>query len=336
MNDGTYIWSILANDSAGNSNTTENFTITIDTTSPAITLDAPSNSTSFTEQGINFRFSANENVKNCSLILDNSVVANESTQKTSYNFTIAGISFGSHKWNASCYDLANNAGSSGVFDFIVIQAGGGGGASPSSPSGSGGGLPTSELTSENPQYTYTIEYVCSRTKEFISNHTINGIYNGYSSEDMAGHQLRITKEIGYSISERTLREYIDYSESYCKIQKGKESILPSISNPINNIQEFLSIGNMQDIVSDSKILNYTIGSYFPIPINIGSVKLPEDNAVGILNFLGILFKIKLSDPYSSNPNVILFPRAISSISIIGIAIYFINRRQRKPTALAVG
>lgn len=329
---GFYKWTVCANDTAGGRSCfAENYTITVDAITPAITLTFPPNGTVVSEEvkpGINFRFSANETVKNCTLFLGNSIVANDSTQKTSYNFSLI-VDFGTTTWNATCYDLANNRGSSGVFTLEVKQiTGGGGGPSPSSPSGSGG-VSTSELT-DNPQYIYTIEYICKVTKEFIEEHTVNNTYKGYTSEDLAHHQLRVTKDLGYSISERTLKEYIDYSESYCNVQKDKKKII-GISKKI----EFLSIGNLSYFDFDNDILNFTLQSYIPLfdeGVNIGSLKYYKDkNAKGIIDFFNIFFRIKISDPYSDNPNFLLFGPRIFPWTLIGLFVY-IRQKYKKRVA----
>lgn len=333
LDSGVYIYSIFANDTAGNENTTQNFTFLVnaDVTAPNVTLITPLNNTIITKVSISeitsFTFRVSE-TSDCALYYDNSLRRNTSvTAEGIYNVTVTGFGIGT--WLVNCTDSAGNRNQSQVFFLDVRQAQlTGGGAPPSTPSGSGGGLPTSQLESI-PQYTYTIEYICSRVKEFIENHTKEGIYNSYPSQDLTDLQIRITRELGYSISERTIREYIDYSESYCKIEKGKKKI----TSPIIPRIEFLSITNDENITWNDDILNFTLQSYIPLfgqGINIGSIQYyKENNAKGFVDFLNLLFKVKTSDNYGTNPNFILAgPRVISS-AVLGIGAYISIRRYRK-------
>ncbi|MGC8885523.1 MAG: hypothetical protein ACP5KK_03475, partial [Candidatus Nanoarchaeia archaeon] len=76
---------------------------------PEVILYGPANNTQFTTQNINFTFKAIDDLSstlNCSIYLDNALnQTNPSTQNnTLTNFSISGISYGSHNWYINCSD----------------------------------------------------------------------------------------------------------------------------------------------------------------------------------------------------------------------------------------
>lgn len=333
--DATYCLNVSVTDGIEIINSTTSFNITLDATAPNATLLSPINNSFVTlstiTEIIQFSFNVAEN-STCTLYFDNSRIANstDTNNNVIYNATVA--SFGIGEWFVNCSDTTGNKFQSPFF-FIDVRQGQqtGGGPAPSSPGGgTGGGISTP--SSSEVKYTYTLTYICNRTREFIQNHTIKGIYAGYSSEDLVKYKSRITNELGYSISDRTLKEYIDNSESYCGIKKVKSASNKDLNIDPINITQFLSVTEFNNIELDNNILNITLHSYIPLfsdGISIGSIKYYEDkNAKGLINLLNLFFRISPSDPYTDNPNFLLFGPRLLPLALIGISSYGFVRYKR--------
>ncbi len=126
ISEGTYVWAVWCNDSAGNGDwTNTNRTLTIDLTKPYnITLNLPVDTFNTTSQNLSFNFTAYDNMAstiNCSLYLDSVLqTTNSSTlNATLTDFNLTNIAEGSHQWNISCIDLAGNSNTSETRTFIV-------------------------------------------------------------------------------------------------------------------------------------------------------------------------------------------------------------------------
>ncbi len=154
--EGTYYWNCFVNDTLGNETWgTTNQTIILDTMAPEITLDSPANVSS-TTSSYNFTFNVSDShdLAGCSLIIDGSISASNSSAigKTNTNGIVkGGIAVGAHTWSINCTDMAGNINASASRTLTVSSSG-----TPTSPSGGGGGgYPTYTLTNETFRNGYT-------------------------------------------------------------------------------------------------------------------------------------------------------------------------------------
>jgi|GEM_PF-1890920 len=127
--EGRHLWNISCTDAANNTNTSATYVLTIDVSSPSITLNSPANSAWDSDGKLNFTFTATDAIKidNCSLwtnttgtwhlnMTNNSVVNN--TQSTFVFDNTLGN--GKYIWNVRCFDNISNAGfSSDNYTFTV-------------------------------------------------------------------------------------------------------------------------------------------------------------------------------------------------------------------------
>ncbi|MEK6880070.1 MAG: hypothetical protein AABY22_10700, partial [Nanoarchaeota archaeon] len=321
LSDGFYIYSISANDTAGNENTTQNFTFTVatDTTPPNISLISPQNTSAVTLSNINenidFKFFVNESSSVCNLFYDNVKIGNSTNSLGSATITSSVSNFGIGRWFVNCTDSFNNAGQSHFFMLDVIQGQTtGGGATASPATGSGGGL-------SQPAYNSSFgkDYVCSKVNVFINSHANNYTYN-----EIEILQSEILKDTGYEISKLALSDYIDNSESYCNISRQKHQSLniPAIQT------NFLSISDIKNY-SIKVGLNLTWNSYLPIKLYTSSFDYDSESpdSKSIINFLSIPFVIKPSDPYSDTPNFNFYPRIVplAGLTIAGFGGFWIRK-----------
>lgn len=317
LSDGIYLWTICANDTTGGKSCfAGNYTLTVDSTLPIITLESPANNTVITAgepPNVNFRISGNEDVKNCSLFLSGTLVGNESTQKKSHNFTVNSIAGGVYTWNASCYDLADNFGASSTIRLEIGIISGGSSVTPS-PSGSGIGVPS--LIDETGQKLeiidkgYTMTYICRKIKSFLSKNP------NYDLSSIVLLQEDIRFEINFIIPFTTLKGYVDNYEQFCENKRqentAENKTQPSIQ-PTND--RFLKFANF-DLMSHIK---------FPFQIDFGKLGSYGKGAVGLFDFMNIFMPLSVSDEISEKPNVVweggirIFP-AIGVIILVVIII----------------
>ena len=321
--EGVFIWTVCANDTAGGRNCfAQNYTLIVDNTSPTITLNNPPDSTVITDiekPNINFRFSSNELVKNCSLFIGG-LSANDSTQKDSYNFTIK-ADIGVSKWNATCYDRANNYGTSGTFRFEVNLISGGASSTPQSAGGGGIGLPLS-LKNESDieqEKVYSLTYICNKIKEFLNTTP------DYDLSDIVLLQENIRFEANIIIPFTTLKGYADKYEQFC-ILKKEQKVTGNVPNQSDLISKFFS--------EAAKNPFWDFSNYLKLPLNFNlgqNFKSKENNARGLYDFINIMFPLSVSDS-SENQNVVwegkirILPLIILSVVIL-VAI-FITRYYR--------
>lgn len=305
LSNGIYKWTVCANDSAGGRSCfAENYTLTVDSTLPTITLNSPFNNTVQTAgepPNVNFRISSNEIVKNCSLFLSESLVGNESTQKQSHNFTVNSIAGGVYKWNATCYDLANNLGASKIFNLeIKIISGGSGSVSEPAGGGGGIGIPTLIEEEEIIDKGYTMTYICGKVRKFLNENP------NYDLSNIVLLQEDIRFEINFVIPFTTLKGYVDNYEQFCGIKK-QENITqqPIATQPKSN--RFL------------KLPKFNFGTFFKLPFKadfgiIGS----NGEAFGLFDFINLFLPLSISDELSENPNIVWEGgvRIIPAIAII--------------------
>ncbi|MBU0957999.1 MAG: LamG domain-containing protein, partial [Nanoarchaeota archaeon] len=143
--DGNYTYYASAKDASGNENRTDVWEVqiySVDTTAPVINLSTPADDTSTTTTSHNFIFNVTDDneISNCSLIVDNSVSVYNSSAitKSELNTITQTLSAGTHTWNVNCTDASNNIGSSTIYDLIITTPSSST-SSTSSGGGSGGG-----------------------------------------------------------------------------------------------------------------------------------------------------------------------------------------------------
>ena len=110
LTDGLKTWNVSCVDNAGNYNISENRAVNI-TEYPAIQLNT-ANSSFFNTSSFNLSYtpSDNTNLSNCSLYVDDIFNQSNSSQINNgqqNNFSVSGISEGSHNWSVVCMDYAN-------------------------------------------------------------------------------------------------------------------------------------------------------------------------------------------------------------------------------------
>ncbi|MEK6946577.1 MAG: hypothetical protein AABX32_03130, partial [Nanoarchaeota archaeon] len=110
-----YYYNVTIRDRVNFVNSTETRVITLDNTTPAISLNSPVNNTLTINNTISFNFTVTEtNIKNCSLYANFSGTfqenfTNSSPANGTHNIiTPTAIADGLYAWNVKCYDLAEN------------------------------------------------------------------------------------------------------------------------------------------------------------------------------------------------------------------------------------
>jgi hypothetical protein len=109
--DGKYNWEINCSDRAGNSKLSASRTVNIDTKSPVVVLESPSDWSYTNKATITFRFNVSDNldtVMNCSLYIDDRLNQSISAENgTSKEIAVDRISEGIHSWEIRCKDEVN-------------------------------------------------------------------------------------------------------------------------------------------------------------------------------------------------------------------------------------
>ncbi len=125
-NESSYLWNCLTiNNHSFFSSASENYTLTYDTTFPNVTLVSPDDSETFTgEQEIDFGFNIiEENLDNCSLIIDNVSEETETSIDTSItNYFSKSLSAGNYSWKVNCIDLVGKEINSTERNFTIEEA----------------------------------------------------------------------------------------------------------------------------------------------------------------------------------------------------------------------
>ena len=319
--DGVYYYNATVYDIGNLSSSTDTRNLTIDSTSPTITLESPINNTVITageKPNVNFRISSNEVVKNCSLFLSGSLVGNESTQKQSHNFTVDSIDAGIHKWNATCYDIFNNFGASSAFKLEIGIISGGSGSIPEPAGGGGGGIspPINKIENESviTNKGYTMIYICKTVKKFL-----NGTPN-YDLNSIVLLQEDIRFEIDFVIPFTTLKNYVDDYEQFCGVKIETKEI------KAENKTQQSSASTVADQFSKFVKFNWMTYIKLPFQVDFGKLGTYGKNDVGLFDFANIFLPLSVSDEFSENPNVIwkggirIFPTSMIIVIIVVIVV----------------
>ena len=125
LTNGTYIWNVWCNNTLGNaaSNAT-NFTITIDTIQPSITLNNPIYNYNLSSTFVNFNWTVLDNLDKellCNLTINNTVNVSyiASNNGTATNYTVSGFADATYSWNLTCVDNATNQNTSSISIFTI-------------------------------------------------------------------------------------------------------------------------------------------------------------------------------------------------------------------------
>jgi len=129
FNEGYYNWSVNCTDPSGNTGNSSQRIFAVDRTPPGINLSTPVNYSSIAVSLVDFNFSSYDNLASnlsCNLTLDGSVLAAHSKFNVSNGSLVqrqvSGIGDGSHSWNVTCWDFANNTNTSQTRIFNALIA----------------------------------------------------------------------------------------------------------------------------------------------------------------------------------------------------------------------
>jgi len=124
MTEGSYNWSVNCTDNGTHFNNyvPSGLQLFVDRNAPNITLLAPASGTNQTSTVV-FNYTVIDNMAptvNCTLVLDNSSVSNDTIANGGYrNISITDLAFGIHYWNVTCIDLAGNRNLSETWNFTI-------------------------------------------------------------------------------------------------------------------------------------------------------------------------------------------------------------------------
>ncbi len=231
INQGNYLWNCLVYDTARNE-TSSNNTITYDSILPNITLVSPQDNYSDTgSKTIEFRYNVSEdNIANCSLIINNKTNLTNSSINTSItNSFIETLSSGDYVWEINCIDLAGNSVNSSSRKITLEED------SPTTSSSSSGGGGSSysedeEKTEEKKVYKFSSTDLNSgKSQDLSSGEKINFTLN------QKNHKLVLNKVI--FTNEKSFVDISVYSSEHNFILNENESKKINIDD--NNYYELL-------------------------------------------------------------------------------------------------
>jgi hypothetical protein len=142
--DGIYYANATVNDSAGNTNYTSNFRVTLDNTAPTVSLSKTSSSTTSLTIKITVNDPMSGIAAKCTVDRTTATVSGTATlgEMTDQSITESGLSCGSsYSYTATCADRAGNSRSTAATSFSTDACGGGSGGG-----GGGGGSSSSTWT----------------------------------------------------------------------------------------------------------------------------------------------------------------------------------------------
>ncbi|MFH0808831.1 MAG: S8 family serine peptidase [archaeon] len=138
--DDDYLWECVALNNNSEEGDGVNYSLTYDSAAPNITLTSLPSSETSNSISKDFGFNvSDENIANCSLIVNDIVVLTNSSVDVSVGQLFSRtFTPGTYAWNINCSDLAGNVNSSVENNFVITAVpssggGGGGGSSSSSP-----------------------------------------------------------------------------------------------------------------------------------------------------------------------------------------------------------
>jgi hypothetical protein len=261
LTDGVYRWFVEAFDWAGNSFTTGNNTLTIDTIYPLITINSPIPNQDYNNFVLSIAISptytaTDINLQSCWYELNGSSVINK---------TIVSCSSGV---NTFTFNL-NNSGSFTLFMYVNDSVGHENSTSVNFtvsdyPGQRGGGSPFLSTTT----FGYNMSILCNESRNFLLIHNYNGM-TVYTNEEFQQFKNNLAILMGFGMDEFFLKDVLKNINQTCKDYFPQEYALAS------ELECDLDMGN--------KFFEWKI----PNPeVNIGDISCPK------LNILKWLFAYK--------------------------------------------
>ncbi|MFH1711233.1 MAG: S8 family serine peptidase [Nanoarchaeota archaeon] len=221
VSEASYLWACLSWNNNSNSSLTGNYSITYDITKPNVSLAEPypSDETSNSVSKLfYYNVSDNFNISRCDLIVNNIIVAGNSSEigNSTNNITYT-LTPGTYSWNINCSDIAGNQENSSSRSIIITALA----IQTSSSGGGGGGGATAQiytLTEEQTSSGYTKELGKSEKIKFTifdekaEQHelTVDYVGSNFVNLTLRSTAIKIVLGIGQSIKlNLTSSEYYD-------------------------------------------------------------------------------------------------------------------------------
>ncbi len=129
LRDGAYYWRVNATDAVGGWNNSDTYLFYVDNVVPNVTLNWPSNTTSFLDNvpSISLNWTSLDFVDIsllCNVTIGTSINKSNvvSTNGTMINVSVTGFTAGTYHWNTSCLDDAGNINTSATYTFTVTSS----------------------------------------------------------------------------------------------------------------------------------------------------------------------------------------------------------------------
>ena len=125
MPNGIFNWYISCTDPSTNTGASGVYVLTVDSTAPVLTINAPANNTNTSNTNPTFNWTAADALRTtiaCNLTVDGALNRSSLsvTNGTAYtNTATSAFSQGTHSWSVTCWDDLNNSRTSGTYSFIV-------------------------------------------------------------------------------------------------------------------------------------------------------------------------------------------------------------------------
>jgi len=217
--ESNYLWNCLSWNNNSNSSLAENYSITYDITKPNVSLVEPfpiDETSSSTSKIFYYNVSDNFNISKCDLVLNNGIVAGNSSAIANVNNITYTLTPGTYLWQINCADMAGNQENSSSRSITITAP-----AVQISSSGGGGGSSTVQtytLTKEQASSGYTKELGKSEKiiftifDEKTEQHelTLDYVGSNFVNLTLRSAPIRIVLGIGQSIKlNLTSSQYYD-------------------------------------------------------------------------------------------------------------------------------
>ena len=121
LSEGSHSFKAYSQDIAGNINSTEQRTVTVNTVTQIITITTPLNNSNWNTSSMTFNISTNEQASWCGISISGNTnqTMTLSSGSTKANYTNSSIADGKYTFIVSCNDTANNYAQSGTYNFLI-------------------------------------------------------------------------------------------------------------------------------------------------------------------------------------------------------------------------